>query len=166
VREKAHQVGLGSLPDPSLELIAENVTGNVRQNEGTVKKLLAFQELEGASMDLETTMRAVRELIRSSESLMPSPDVIIDETGKCYGIDVSDILSTSRTKEITLARQVAMYVIRQLTKLSLPEIGKIFSRDHTTVIHSLEKVEGLIKEDRETAENIRDIKSNVNARNY
>ena len=65
-----------------------------------------------------------------------------------------------------MARQVSMYIIRQLTKLSLPEIGRVFGRDHTTVIHSLEKVEGLIKENRETAENIRDIKSNVNARTY
>lgn len=166
VQEKASQMGLADLPKPALEFIAENVTGNVRQIEGTVKKLLAFQELEGAQMDTETIMKAVRELIRSSESFMPSPELIIEETGKGYGVDVSDILSTSRTKEITMARQVAMYIIRQLTKLSLPEIGKVFSRDHTTVIHSLEKVEGLIKDDRETAEKIRDIKSNVNARNY
>lgn len=166
VQEKASQMGLDNLPKPALEFIAENVTGNVRQIEGTVKKLLAFQELEGAHMDTETIMKAVRELIRSSESFMPSPELIIEETSKGYGVDVSDILSTSRTKEITMARQVAMYIIRQLTKLSLPEIGKVFSRDHTTVIHSLEKVEGLIKDDRETAEKIRDIKSNVNARNY
>ena len=166
VQEKASQMGLDNLPKPALEFIAENVTGNVRQIEGTVKKLLAFQELEGAHMDTETIMKAVRELIRSYESFMPSPELIIEETSKGYGVDVSDILSTSRTKEITMARQVAMYIIRQLTKLSLPEIGKVFSRDHTTVIHSLEKVEGLIKDDRETAEKIRDIKSNVNARNY
>ena len=57
-------------------------------------------------------------------------------------------MSSSRTKEVTMARQVSMYIIRQLTKLSLPEIGRVFGRDHTTVIHSLEKVEGLIKENR------------------
>lgn len=165
VREKALQLGL-DLPKPVLEYIAENITANVRQIEGTVKKLLAYQELDNADMDPDTVIRAVRDLIRNSDSFMPSPEVIIEETGKCYGIEVSDIMSTSRTKEVTMARQVSMYIIRQLTKLSLPEIGRVFGRDHTTVIHSLEKVEGLIKENRETAENIRDIKSNVNARNY
>ena len=165
VREKALQLGL-DLPKPVLEYIAENITSNIRQIEGTVKKLLAYKELDNANMDPDTVMRAVRDLIRNSDSFMPSPEVIIEETGKCYGIEVSDIMSSSRTKEVTMARQVSMYIIRQLTKLSLPEIGRVFGRDHTTVIHSLEKVEGLIKETRETAENIRDIKSNVNARTY
>ena len=165
VREKALQLGL-DLPQPVLEYIAENITSNVRQIEGTVKKLLAYRELDNASMDPDTVMRAVRDLIRNSDSFMPAPEVIIEETGKCYGIEVGDIMSSSRTKEVTLARQVAMYIVRQLTKLTLPEIGRVFGRDHSTVLHSLEKVEGLIKEDRETAENIRDIKSNVNARTY
>ena len=154
------------LPKPVLEYIAENITSNVRQIEGTVKKLLAYQELDNASMDPDTVIRAVRDLIRNSDSFMPSPEIIIEETGKCYGIDVSDIMGSSRTKEVTIARQVSMYIIRNLTKLSLPEIGRVFGRDHSTVIHSLEKVEGLIKTHRETAENIRDIKSNVNARTY
>ena len=165
VREKALQMGL-DLPKPVLEYIAENITSNVRQIEGTVKKLLAYQELDNASMDPDTVIRAVRDLIRNSDSFMPSPEIIIEETGKCYGIDVSDIMGSSRTKEVTIARQVSMYIIRNLTKLSLPEIGRVFGRDHSTVIHSLEKVEGLIKTHRETAENIRDIKSNVNARTY
>ncbi len=165
VREKAMLLGL-DLPQPVLEYIAENITSNIRQIEGTVKKLLAYQELDNASMDPDTVMRAVRDLIRNSDSFMPSPEVIIEETGKCYGIEVDDIMSSTRIKEVTMARQVAMYIIRQLTKLSLKDIGRVFGRDYTTVIHSLEKVEGLIKEDRETAENIRDIKSNINARTY
>jgi chromosomal replication initiator protein len=165
VREKALQLGL-DLPKPVLEYIAENITSNIRQIEGTVKKLLAYKELDNANMDPDTVMRAVRDLIRNSDSFMPAPEIIIEETSKCYGVAMSDIMSTSRTKEVAIARQVAMYIIRQQTKLSLPEIGRVFGRDHTTVIHSLEKVEGLIKENRETAENIRDIKSNVNARAY
>ena len=165
VKEKAIQLNL-ELPDVVLEAIAKNITANVRQIEGIVKKMLALKQLENAEMDTTTLMRALQELLRDKDSYMPSPEAIIEETGKCYGIDVSEIMSTSRTKEVAMARQVAMYIIRQLTKLSLPEIGRVFGRDHTTVIHSLEKVEGLIKENREVAENIRDIKSNVNARGY
>ena len=165
VQNKAAMLGV-KLPNEVTDYIAENITSNVRQIEGTVKKLLAYQELDNASMDPDTVIRAVRDLIRNSDSFMPSPEIIIEETGKCYGIDVSDIMGSSRTKEVTIARQVSMYIIRNLTKLSLPEIGRVFGRDHSTVIHSLEKVEGLIKTHRETAENIRDIKSNVNARTY
>ena len=165
VQEKAVQMGV-DLPRPVLEYIAENIKSNIRQIEGTVRKLLAFKELEDASMNSETIMRAVRDLIRNADSFMPSPEIIIEETAKCYGVDVSDIMSTSRTAKVTLARQVAMYIIRSLTQLSLPDIGRVFGRDHTTVMHSLEKVEKLMKSNREVAENIRDIKSNVNARNY
>ena len=165
VKEKAVALGL-DLPDAVLDAIARNITANVRQIEGIVKKLLALKELENAEMGTDTLMRALQELIRDTNSFMPSPEAIIEETGKCFGIAVADILSSSRTKEVANARQVAMYIIRQLTKLSLPEIGRIFGRDHTTVIHSLEKVEGLIKDNREMAENIRDIKSNINARGY
>ncbi len=163
VREKAVQINL-ELPDAVFEAIAKNITANVRQIEGVVKKMLAMKELENAEMDTDTLMRALHELLRDKDSFMPSPDAIIEETSKCYGIEVSDIMSASRTKEIATARQVAMYIIRSITQLSLPEIGRIFGRDHTTVLHSIEKVEGLIKTDRETAENIRDIKSNVNSR--
>lgn len=165
VQEKAIQMGL-DLPRAVLEYIAENIKSNIRQIEGTVRKLLAFKELENATMDSETILRAVRDLIRDSDSLMPSPEIIIEETAKCYGVEVSDIMSTSRTAKLTLARQVSMYIIRSLTQLSLPEIGRVFGRDHTTVMHSLEKVEKLMKSNREVSENIRDIKSNVNARYY
>ncbi len=165
VQEKAIQMGL-DLPRAVLEYIAENIKSNIRQIEGTVRKLLAFKELEDATMDSNTIMRAVRDLIRNSDSFMPSPEIIIEETAKCYGVEISDIMSTSRTAKVTLARQISMYIIRSMTQLSLPDIGRVFGRDHTTVMHSLEKVEKLMKSNREVSENIRDIKSNVNAKAY
>jgi chromosomal replication initiator protein len=165
VQEKAIQMGL-DLPRAVLEYIAENIKSNIRQIEGTVRKLLAFKELEDATMDSDTILRAVRDLIRNSDSFTPSPEIIIEETAKCYGVEVSDIMSTSRTAKVTLARQISMYIIRSMTTLSLPDIGRTFGRDHTTVMHSLEKVEKLMKSNREVAENIRDIKSNVNAKAY
>ena len=74
---------------------------------------------------IRTPSSAVRDLIRNSDSFMPSPEIIIEETGKCYGIDVSDIMGSSRTKEVTIARQVSMYIIRNLTKLSLPDRPRV-----------------------------------------
>ncbi len=163
VEEKARQMGL-QLDRVITETIARNITGNVRQLEGTIKMILAERDLGGQSMDNDTIIAKLSILLHDQDSFLPTPDSIISATAKCYGLETADILSTSRTKEIALARQVAMYIVRYMTKLSLPEIGKIFDRDHTTVIHSIEKVEGLMRESREVSENIRDIKSNVNSK--
>ena len=154
-----------NLPDPVLRYIAENITANVRQIEGTVNKILAFQELMGAQVDTDTVTRAVRDMFKDKSEFLPSADVIIEEVGKFYNISVSDIKGQARTKEIVLARQVAMYETRRLTNLSMPEIGQVFGgKDHTTVMHSLRRVETLVKTSPEMSEIIKDINTNINAR--
>ena len=164
IKNKSSHRGM-DLPDPVLSYIAENITANVRQIEGTVNKILAFQELMGAQVDAETVTRAVRDMFKDKTEFLPSADVIIEEVGKFYNISVSDIKGQTRTKEIVLARQVAMYETRRLTSLSLPEIGQVFGgRDHTTVMHSLKRVEGLVKNSPEMSEIIKDINANINAR--
>ncbi len=164
IKNKAIQRGM-DLPDPVLSYIADNITANVRQIEGTVNKILAFQELMGAQVDAETVTRAVRDMFKDKTEFLPSADVIIEEVGKFYNISVADIKGQNRTKEIVLARQVAMYETRRLTSLSLPEIGQVFGgRDHTTVMHSLRRVETLVKSSPEMSEIIKDINANINAR--
>ena len=163
IKSKALAMGL-QLPDSVLEYIAENITSNVRALEGTVKKILAYRDLLGADVNGDTVIRAVKDLIREKDSFIPQPDEIIEETAKYFTCDPEALLSTQRTKELVNARQFAMYIIRNMTTLSLTEIGNKFHRDHTTVLHSLEKVEKRMKEDRETVEIIKDIKANVNAR--
>ena len=163
IKNKAILLGL-DLPNAVLEYIAENITSNVRQLEGTVKKILAYRDLMGANVDIDTVIRAVRELIREKDSFIPSPQEIIEETGKYYGIDPDMIRGQSRVKELVLARQISMYLIRRITNLSLSDIGKEYGRDHSTVVHSLEKMDKLVKESRETSEVIKDIQANINAR--
>ena len=154
-----------NLPDPVLQYIAENITSNVRQIEGTVNKILAFQELMGESVDVDTVTRAVRDMFKDKAEFLPSPDVIIDEVSKFYNIDASALRGQSRTKDTALARQIAMYQIRRMTNLSLKEIGKEFEgRDHTTVMHSIDRIEKLTKQSPEVAEVIKDINANINAR--
>jgi chromosomal replication initiator protein len=165
VQKKAVSMGL-PLPASVVEYIAENITSNVRQLEGTVRKILAYQELLNSDLDIDTVIRAIRDLIRERDEFVPSPDEIIEETAKFYGLDPKDIKGTSRTKEINLARQISMHLIRHITSLSLKEIGQIFNRDHTTVMHALEKVDKMIKDDSKTSEIIKDINANINARNY
>ena len=97
--------------------------------------------------------------------LFRSTDVIIEEVGKFYNLSPQDIRGQTRTKDVALARQVAMYEIRRMTNLSLKEIGQAFEgRDHTTVMHSIKQVESMTKESPEMAEIIKDINANINAR--
>ena len=164
IKNKAIRRGM-NLPDPVLRYIAENITANVRQIEGTVNKILAFQELMGEQVDVDTVTRAVRDMFKDKAEFFPSTDVIIEEVSKFYNIPVSNVKGQGRTKDTVLARQIAMYVIRRMTKLSLKEIGAEFNgRDHTTVMHSIERIEALKKTSPETGEVIKDIEANVNAR--
>lgn len=164
IKNKAIRRGM-NLPDPVLQYIADNITANVRQIEGTVNKILAFQELMGESVDVDTVTRAVRDMFKDKADFLPSSDVIIEEVSKFYGIETEAIRGQGRTKDTALARQIAMYQIRRMTNLSLKEIGREFdNRDHTTVMHSIERVEKLTKTNPEIAEVIKDINANINAR--
>lgn len=164
IKNKAIRRGM-NLPDPVLRYIADNITANVRQIEGTVNKILAFQELMGEQVDVDTVTRAVRDMFKDKTEFLPSADVIIEEVGKFYNIEAQDIQGQARNKDTVLARQIAMYEIRRMTNLSLKEIGKEFDgRDHTTVMHSIERIERLTKQSPEMAEVIKDINTNINAR--
>ena len=163
IKNKAIRRGM-NLPDPVLQYIAENITSNVRQIEGTVNKILAFQELMGESVDVDTVTRAVRDMFRDKAEFLPSPDVIIEEVGKFYGIDSAALRGQGRTRNTALARQIAMYEIRRMTNLSLEDIGREFeNRDHSTVLHSINRVEKMMKEQPELTEIIRDITNAVNS---
>ena len=164
IKNKAIRMGV-ELPDFLLQLIAENITANVRQIEGTVNKIMAYQQLMGDSVDKETVVRAVKDMFKEKSDIVPTADVIIDEVCKFYNIEPATLRGQGRAKDISLARQIAMYQIRRMTNLSLKEIGKEFdNRDHTTVLHSIERIEDLIKVDPEKAEIIKDITSNINIR--
>ncbi len=165
IKNKAILLGL-ELPNDVLEYIAQNITANVRQLEGTIKRLLAYRDLMGQKVNDENASRAIQALIRARDEYIPSPEVIVEETAKYYARDPKEVLGSSRMKEVVLARQVSIYLIRSITNLSLPEIGKVFGQHHTTVMHSLDKVEKMMRDDRHLAEIVRDIKSNINSRGY
>ncbi len=164
IKNKSLRMGI-ELPDFLLQLIAENITANVRQIEGTVNKIMAYQDLMGDLVDKETVVRAVKDMFKEKSDILPTADVIIDEVCKFYTIETEALRGQGRTKEISLARQIAMFQIRRMTNLSLKEIGKEFEgRDHTTVLHSIDRIEKLIKESADTAEIVKDITANINGR--
>lgn len=164
LKNKAIRMGL-ELPEPVLKYVAENITANVRQLEGTINKILAFQSLLGDDVDVETVTRAVRDILRDKSDILPSASVIIEEVCKFYSIDSDALRGQSRGGKTLQARQVAMYLIRRMTSLSLNEIGQEFgNRDHGTVHNSIKKMENTMKLDPELGEIIKDITTNVNAR--
>ena len=163
IKNKSIRMGM-DLPDYIIQLIAENITANVRQIEGTVNKIMASQDLNGDKVDKNTVIRAVKDIFKEKSDILPTADIIIDEVCKFYNLEPSILRGQGRSKDISLARQIAMYQIRRMTNLSLKEIGREFSRDHTTVLSALNRIEDLVKNDPLKAEIVKDITTNINAR--
>ena len=163
LKNKAKQLGL-NLTDDVCNYIAINVTSNVRQIEGTVKKILAYRDLNNMPLDLPNISRAIDDMFKSEGNALPTPNLIISQVCKFYSFDEVILRGPQKTKGIAEARQTAMYLIRKLTNLSLPDIGKEFDRDHSTVLHAIRKVEvGLKNGDTTLQNNIRDITANINS---
>ena len=161
VKDKAASLGM-VLPDPVSNFVAENLTANVRQIEGAVKKILAYHELEGIELNLANVSSILKDITKSTPSI-PTPELIIGEVCKFYSIDEQVLRGTQKTKNTAEARQVAMYLVRVLTNMSFPDIGREFGRDHSTAMHAVRKIIKL-KDDITTGlqDNIRDITANIN----
>ena len=163
LKNKAKNLGL-NLSDDVCNYIAINVTNNVRQIEGTVKKILAYRDLNNMPLDLPNISRAIDDMFKSEGNALPTPSLIISQVCKFYSIDEVVLRGTQKNKGTAEARQIAMYLIRKLTNLSLPDIGKEFARDHSTVLYAIRKVEVALKNgDTAMQNNIRDITANINS---
>ena len=163
IKKKATSLGL-ELPDDVCNYIAVNVTSNVRQIEGTVKKILAYRDLNGMELTLDNVTRVITDMFKSEGNTLPTPSLIISQVCKFYSIDESVLRGTLKNKGTTEARQIAIYLIRKLTNLSLPDIGKEFGRDHSTILYGIRKVEVALKSgDTALQNNIRDITANINS---
>ena len=163
IKNKSTQLGL-DLPDDVCNYIAINVTNNVRQIEGTVKKIMAYRDLNNMPLDLQNISRAINDMFKVEGNALPTPNLIISQVCKFYSLDETVLRGTLKNKGTSEARQIAMYLVRQLTNLSLPDIGQEFGRDHSTVLYAIRKVEVELKKGNETLQNnIRDITANINS---
>ena len=163
IKTKAMSLGL-ELNDEVCNYIAVNVTNNVRQIEGTVKKIMAYRDLNNMPLDLPNVSRAIDDMFKNEGNALPTPSLIISQVCKFYSIDEAVLRGTLKNKGTAEARQVAIYLIRKLTNLSTPDIGKEFNRDHSTILHSINKVEATLKNGDDTLQtHIRDITSNINS---
>lgn len=162
IRNKAAGLGL-VLSDDAVQYIANNVTANIRQLEGVIKKLTAYREILNEVITTDSVKRAIEDVIRTGTDI-PTPGRIIKETARYYNLNVEDVKGQNRSKSVNEARQVAMYLMRSLTNLSLMDIGKEFdNRNHATVLSSIRKIEESLKNDNTMSSKIRDISSNINA---
>ena len=163
LKNKATQLGL-NFSDDVCNYIAVNVTNNVRQIEGTVKKIMAYRDLNNMPLDLPNVSRAIDDMFKNEGNALPTPNLIISQVCKFYSIDETVLRGTLKNKGTAEARQVAVYLIRKLTNLSTPDIGKELNKDHSTIIYSIKKVEAALKAGDETLQNhIRDITANINS---
>ena len=164
IRNKSDSLGM-ELPGDVCSYIAENITTNIRQIEGTVKKIKAYWELTGMEINVTNVSRAIKDMYKGKADTLPTPSLIISEVGKFYAIDEDTLRGTLKNKGTAEARQVAMYLIRKMTNLSLPDTGKEFGRDHSTVLHSVRKIEKSLADSKNPLnDTIRDIMANINSK--
>ena len=162
IRNRAAQRGV-VLPDDVTNYIAENLDSNVRQLEGAVKMIIAYRDLMDDDITVETVKARLKDMFKGEKDLIPTTDTIIEEIAKYFMQTPDDIKGHSRAADPVRARQIAMYLIRKFTNLSLEDTGEIFGRNHSTVISSIRKVEKKISDDRDFSNRIRDITSNINS---
>jgi chromosomal replication initiator protein len=137
------------IPDDVAEYIARAIKSNVRELEGALTRLIAYASLTGSALNLVTAQQVLRNIIATQEKRI-TIDLIQKKVGEQFGLREQDLKVRSNTKAIAFPRQVAMYLVKQLTSASLPEIGRQFGgKHHTTVLHSINKIDALRRSDKD-----------------
>jgi chromosomal replication initiator protein len=146
LRRKAELEG-ASLPSDVALFIAQQVKSNVRELEGLLNRVLAYSSLTGRPLDIDLTRETLRDILPADEPSVTVHD-IVRIVARHYGLRINEIKSKNNSRQIAFPRQVAMYLCKQLTNLSYPEIGKHFNdKHHSTVMYSVEKIDKLRAED-------------------
>lgn len=160
IKKKAEQVNV-TISDEVLTFLGENLRGNIRQLEGAIKKLGALSFLSGKSITMDVAKVCISELLGGAEPVSVTVDKIFAAVFRKYGISKEEIVGTKRNKEIAAARHISVYLIRQITEMSLPNIAKIYQRDHSTIMSSLQAVEKKMRTDPVYANEIAELRKEV-----
>jgi chromosomal replication initiator protein len=153
LQSKAEQIDV-EMPHKILEFLAHKITSNVRELEGALNRVVAHSQLVGRDLTLETTQEVLHDLLRANDRRVTIED-IQKRVAEHFNIRTSDMHSARRARSVARPRQVAMYLAKQLTARSLPEIGRKFGgRDHTTVMHAVKRVDQLREQDSSFAEDV------------
>jgi chromosomal replication initiator protein len=159
---QAKSAALGvKMPKEVLEFLAFKITSNIRELEGALNRILAHASLVGRSISLDTTQEVLRDLLRSNDQRL-TVEEIQRKVAEYFNIKMSDMVSNRRMQNIARPRQIAMYIAKQLTSKSLPEIGRKFGgRDHTTILHAVRKIQELCADDFDFANDVEILKRSL-----
>ncbi|HJA26491.1 MAG TPA: chromosomal replication initiator protein DnaA, partial [Candidatus Fournierella merdigallinarum] len=163
IRRKAELFHL-NMPDDVAEFIANHLKSNIRQLEGAVKKLNAYYLLEGIAPAVGVAQNAIKDILNETQPVPVTIEKIISEVARTYNVSPAEIRGMRRTANISAARQTAIYVVREITGMSMEDIGREFSgRDHSTIVYSMKAMEANLESDRRLKETVEDIIKNVRA---
>ncbi len=163
IKKKAEDIGI-DVPDEVLNYLAENLRSNIRQIEGSIKKLAAKSLVDGRLITMELARDCISDLLGDVEPLNVTIDKIFSVIFKKYQIPKEELTGKKRTKEIAFARHIAIFLIRDITEISLPNIGKLFGRDHTTTMASIEVIKKKIHSDPLFAAEIENLKKEISGK--
>ncbi|MGO1316364.1 MAG: helix-turn-helix domain-containing protein, partial [Cellulomonadaceae bacterium] len=161
LRKKAMGENLAA-PDDVLEYIASKISTNIRELEGALIRVTAFANLNRQQVDLALAEIVLKDLITDDDASQITAASVIAQTAAYFGLTIDDLCGTSRSRVLVTARQIAMYLCRELTDLSLPKIGQQFGgRDHTTVMHANRKIGAQMAERRSTYNQVTELTSRI-----
>ena len=160
IKKKAEQINI-HIPDDVLNFLAENLRSNIRQIEGAIKKLGAKSFLSGSEITMDLTKSCISELLGGAEPVSVTIDKIFTAVQQNYEVSKKDLVGPRRTSNIASARHIAIYLIRNITDMSFPNIGKIFERDHTTIMSSIGLIEKKIASDNTFALELENLKKQI-----
>jgi len=164
LRKKAAQERLG-VPPEVLEYIASKIPSNIRELEGALIRVTAFASLNGQGVDLALAEIVLKDLIPAEGGPQITAATIMAATAEYFSVSMDDLCGSSRTRLLANARQIAMYLCRELTDLSLPRIGQLFGgRDHTTVMHAERKIRKQMSERRVTYNQVTELTNRIKSR--
>lgn len=153
-----------AVPPEVLEYIAGCITDNIRHLEGALNRVLAFASLNRVPLTLAMAEGVLDDLITANEPRQVTPQIVLEATAEMFGFTVAELTGKSRSRPLVTARQIAMYVLRQMTNFSYPAIGRQFGdRDHTTVMHAVTKITALMRERRPIYDQVHELMNRIRA---
>ena len=147
-------------PEEILELIARRVQSNIRELEGSLTRILAYSDLSGLPLTPQLVNSALSDLLPHRDKV--GPNEVIRKVAESFGVALDRILSRERSREVALPRQIAMYLLRQESNISLPQIGEALGgRDHTTIMYGIDKIADLLERDDHLRRQVIDIRQQL-----
>ena len=161
IQRKAEEIEF-DVPDDVVEYIATRLKNNIRQLEGAVKKMKAYKLLQGLEPSIIVAQTSIKDVLTETQPIPVTIERILSEVGRTYGVTPADIRSSKRNSNISAARQVSAYIVKEITQISMAAIGKDFgNRDHSTIVYAVQQAERNMEKDMQYREMVEDIVRNI-----